>query len=138
MKPITEPEPKDPPVSKAPSSVVVGTRATNMLQVYFHCGPDFDHLVRVEASGKEVTLPNTVCKAGGFKWDTGLTPGTPYCYSAVATSGARTSATGKACSTTAYEPFVFQQTQLTTAESDAMIAKFDWSHTEAAVAQAQL
>lgn len=98
--------------------------ATDVLQVVFTCGRNAGTLVRTSPSFATLSAD---CGAGTFA-DTGLTPGTQYCYAMQNVDGSI--AAGPACATTLWTPYAFNGPGLSQSESDSMAAGFDWTHTD--------
>jgi len=122
-------DPRDPgtdPPLRTPTVYAEPVSATS-IRITYRCGDGANTLVRTNASGGgAVTLPSP-CGSLISRSDTGLQPGTKYCYRLSYTGGTK----GPSCATTYYAPYVFNGSTITQAESDQMAAQFDWTHTEA-------
>lgn len=128
----TDPPPGDPeptPEPAPPPQVVVSRQGPNAISVRYQCAG----WVERHAPGGAVTVIPTPCsftdQIRGFavRADSPLQPGTQYCYVAFNVDGM---SSPTACVTTPWAPYVFAGPGISQAESDQMVAAFDWRHTE--------
>jgi len=117
--------PPSPPCPPPPFPTLdVNTMSTTAIRTVYQCGTN-TQLIRTWP-GEHVALP-TDCNAG-TTIDSGLTPGTNYCYGLVYPDGQL--AAPQKCASTLHEPYIFNGPGLTQAESDQMAASFSWANTE--------
>src|SRR5262249_42080882 len=115
-------EPCDPPPT--PATVSAQTMSTDVIRVTYTCGVGASTLVRTSPTFADLGAD---C-FGGVTSDSGLSPGTVYCYAMLNDDG--TTAAGPQCARTLWNPYVFNGPGLSQSESDQMAASFDWTHTD--------
>jgi len=113
-------EPCDPP--PPPPSLSVAPVAVDAVMLTYTCGTA-STIVRTSPT---FTPLSTNCFHDTMA-DTGLQPGTTYCYALMNSDG--TLATATRCATTLFNPYVFNGPGISQTESDQMAAQFDWTHT---------
>jgi hypothetical protein len=118
--------PKCPPegCDQPAASVAARAVATDAIRVTFTCADSAATLVR---TSPDFATLSTNCIGGDVR-DTGLFPGTRYCYAMQNFDGSI--AAGPVCATTLFAPYVFNGPGVSQAESDQMAATFDWKRTD--------
>lgn len=125
----TDPAPGPDPTPSPPPQVSVSHNGPTAIMVKYQCN---GWVQRTDPTGDIVNVSN-VCNAQqklqgfGMRLDDTVQPGTEYCYVAFNNDGLNSPPD---CLTTPWAPYVFNGPGLTQAESDQMVASFDWSHTE--------
>jgi hypothetical protein len=123
MLPIGDPG-DDPP--DLPPIVRATRLGTDAVSIQYRCAEGGSSLVRTNAyGGSPVTLTST-CGGLRTRTDTGLQPGTRYCYKLTHPGGT----VGPSCVTTVYRPYMFNGPGISQSESDQMAAQFDWTKTD--------
>lgn len=128
----TDPPPGDPgpaPEPAPPPQVTVSPQGPTAISVRYQCA---GWVERHEPSGARVVIPTPCTFTEQVRgWtvhpDSPLQQGTRYCYVAFNVDGL---SSPEACLTTPWAPYVFNGPGISQAESDQMVAAFDWRHTE--------